>query len=571
MSLHYKNPKGVSIPIRRHTRQISQKTCSILEKFPREIMQKICFNLSTRSILDVSLTSKTLHLTCQGFIYQDLKIMDTGVVEPDPDELVIQNHFMTFKDEALEMDHWWIHLHETQIKSFKSLLLMLYNIIKIESFGLEVESIKIESKLKPNPFERCEIDRCVWESTLSDVLDPIELATIEKLEIGSADITLFQCLNMLISKCPNLTRLWVPYFPMKNVKLLLGCSFPNLIELKMMIYSNDEYCNIKGEKTQLNFANLKSLKKLRIMFQENTEGQLASLASTLSKTGIIQQLTELQMKYDKTDFNYLTKPTWFEFFKNLKTPLINLKRFKLKHCFFDNKQDELVKELEKIIPFEQLEWISLQIYEYSHKNLSCETDGIKAETVLMKLSPKLKSLKDLWIKGSNDCPSCQFKSISKSLKIFSKLEELIIFTNTSTQLQYNKLLSDLSKMKIDRLGFFDEFLNVQLIQWFKKHFLFEAGVKFDSFKNYLVETRRQERNTIFNGYIMDSFNEFNKREFEMICSFWIKYLPMLGLINLIIRSNEVKLFGYNFKCDRKRRVIMLYKSNDEGFKDLMYY
>lgn len=534
-----------------------------MEKFPRGIMKKICLNLPTKSIINLSLTSHTVHGKCHGFIYGDLKIVDTRVETLDPDELVIQNHFMTFKDEALEMDHWWIHIHETQIKLFKPLLLMIYNILQDESLGSEVDSIKIESRLKPNPFERCEIDRCVWESTLEDVLDEDELQLIVQLGLGSIHLTLFQCLNMLISKCSNLQRLWVPYFPLRNVELLLGCPFPQLVEFKMMIYSNDDYYK------QLDFTNLTSLKKLRIMFQEDTEVQLASLAKGLSRS-IAGQLTELQMKYDKTDFNYLTKPTWMAFFSNLTTPLVDLRRLKLKHCFFDDKQQEILRELTPLIPFGQLEWLSLQIYEHSHKGEPCGLSET-TPTVLMQLAPQLHSLKELWVKGSNDCPGCQFRSLVQSLKQFKQLDQLIIFTNTATANNYRGLLRTISGMKIRELGIFDEFINTKLIQLFKSHFLLEAGVRFDTFKNYLVETKRQERNTMFHGYIMDSFNEFNNGEFEMICSFWIKYLPLLGLVDIIRQCAEVKLFGYNFKCDVNRKVIMLYQSNDHGFKDLMYY
>lgn len=485
--------------------------------------------------------------------------MDTRVVEPDPDEAIIQTHFMQFKDEALEKDSPWLHIHETQIKTFKALLLMMYNVIKDQSLGHAVNTIRIESKIKPNPFERRDIDRCVWEATLSDVLDNQELLVIQQLGLGSIHMSLFECLKILLSRCPNLTTLWVPYFPLRSVERLLDCPFgESLLEFKMMVYTNDA-------PTQLDFTSLTNLRKLRIMFQEDTELQLEILAKSLGS--LAGQLTELQMKYDKTDFNYLTRPTWFSFFK-VVAPLVSLKRLKLKHCFFDDKQCQLVEQLGTVVPFTQLKWLSLQIYEHCHKDLPC--DGNYGNTVLMQMAPQLTSLAGLWIKGSNDCTTCQYKSLVTSLQRFSSLDQLIVFTNTASEERFRSLVATLGTLGVRDLALFDEHIALILSRMLRRHFKL-TGTRFDPFQHLIVETRRQERNTMFHGYAMASFEEFIKLEFDGMRSFWMRELPLLGLVKLLKQSRELKLFGYNFKCDPIRRVIMLYASNTEGFKDIMYY
>lgn len=560
MSLGLKKQHGMSNPIQ--VKGLDPCPSKSFINLPKDIIQRICSNLPTVSIVNLSLTNKKIHAKCHGMIYRNIRIQDQQAVEEDPDELIIQNHFMHFKDESLEVDHWFVHLHETQIHNFKCMLMMIYQLIKDESLCQMVESIKIESKLKPNPFERLDIDRSIWDKTLIDILSNDELQIIEQLGFDIS-LSLFKCLKIFINKCSfNLKKIWIPYFPLRNVERLLNvCPLESIVEFKMMIYKNDPP-NVK-----LNFQSLKSLKRFRLMFQENTEMQLKSLSESFGC--IANQIEELQLKYDKTDFNYLTHPTWFTFFKYLNTPMKNLKRLKLKHCFFDDKQEEIVNGLSNVVPFEKLEWLSLQIYEHSHKSYQCFGQDLR--TVLSYLVPKLKALKSFTFKGSNDCIGCQYRSIMQSLNLLNGLDELIIFTNTSSEYQYNLLINKIQSLNINKVGFFDEWMSLELIKHFKQYFQYETGLKFDSFKNYLVEIRRQDRNTWFEGYIMDSFNRFNTQESELVCSFWLNHLPKMGLLEIIKSSKEVKLFGFNFKCDVRRKMIMFYTGNEKGYVDLMYY
>ena len=128
---------------------------------------------------------------------------------------------------------------------------------------------------------------------------------------------------------------------------------------------------------------------------------------------------------------------------------------------------------------------------------------------------------------------------------------------------------------LEQLAYFDQYIDGKLIYSLKKWFIIDHGTfDFDIFKNYESEKLRQDIIPIFNCYIIEEFKNFNERESDLLVLFWQKHVKEFGFLKLLTRNSsfmEMKLFGYNFKVDGKRRAIMLYISKVIGYVDLLYY
>lgn len=547
-----------------------------LKDFPTKILDNICDNISINDIISLSETCSTLKRKVESHIYTYIRILDIDHID-DEDELIIQKHFGNFKDESLENESWWVYNNISTITSTKHILMLFYNILLNQNFGKYIKTIEINLILKPSPWKRCKFNnniQSIWNQPLNNFLSQNEL---NRINIDS-NLTLFSCLLMLLDYTPNLENLIISKFSLNDVAKLL-VKTPNLKQLKIMIYENDQYI-------ELPLQNLKKLKKLRIKFQENTETLLEALSTNLEKHGILSNLETLLLKYDKTDFNYLSTPTWFLFFKPLiqlnKTIFIKLKKFELKDCYFGSNQKELISNLLQLIPFNQINWLSLQIYEYSHKNIKhsiFESDNSKNynNTVLSYLSPHLSNIKSIRIKPTKNCKCCQFDSILKFLTNHQNLKNIWLSTDSLNSENYLKILNIFKNFKnLSRLAYFDEFIYYKLINNLKNWFMFEHKIMdFDIFKCYESEVLRQDIDPIFNCYRIDEFKKFNERESNLLVLFWQHFLNEFGLEFFLGNCNkqrlEVKLFGYNFKVDKFRNVILLYISKDVGYVDLVYF
>lgn len=558
---------------------INRKRCqrSIgLKDFPIDILDNICSNISINDIISLSETCSILKNKIESHIYNYIRILDIDHID-DEDELIIQKHFGNFKDESLENESWWVYNNISTITSTKHILMLFYNILLNPNFGKYIKTIEINLILKPSPWKRCKFNnniQSIWNQPLHNFLSKDEL---DGINIDSKS-TLFDCLLMLLDYTPNLENLIISKFSLDDVAKLL-VKTPNLKQLKIMIYENDQY-------VELPLQNLKKLKKLRIKFQENTENLLEKLSLNLEKCNILSNLEILLLKYDKTDFNYLSTPTWFSFFKPLlpsnKIIFTSLKKFELKDCYFGSNQKELVDNLLQLIPFNQIDWLSLQIYEYSHKNIKhsiCESDDSQNynDTVLSYLSPHLASIKSIRIKPTRNCKSCQFDSILNFLTNHQNLENIWLSTDSLNSQNYMKILNIFKNFKnLSRLAYFDEFIYYKLINNLKNWFMFEHKIMdFDIFKFYESEVLRQDIDPIFNCYRIDEFKKFNERERDLLVLFWQHFLHEFGLEMFLGNCNkqrvEVKLFGYNFKVDKSRKIILLYISKDVGYVDLVYF
>ncbi|TID31285.1 hypothetical protein CANINC_000126 [Pichia inconspicua] len=550
--------------------------------FPQLVFDIVCKNISVKDVLSLSQTCKTIQKKVEFKIYKKMKIEDIDHIE-DEDELEIQRHFGFFKDESLENESWWVSNDVSSIRSPRKLLYFIYNIISNPVHGKYLKAIEISPVLKPSPWQRrnddeSNMNNSIWHKTLDNFLSSGELEYIQKKFLFfDSSLTLFDCLKKLLQYTPNLERLILSRFSLA-LTLDLITRTSNLKELKIMVYEHDVFVDVP-------FDNLTKLEKLRIKFQENTEPFLEKISSKLLDCNVLQKLKSLQLRYDKTDFNHQSNITWFSFFK----PLINnglvfeqLNYLELKDCFFDTFQKDLIDKLSIIIPFEQLEGISLQIYEYSHpdmKNSSYICDSYKnhENTALSYISSKLKNIREVKIKPTKNCKNCQINSVLYFLRSHPQLRNIWLSTDSLNKENYNQLINTLHAFRnLDQLAFFDEFSNKKLTSDLKNWFIIQNKVySFDIFKNYESEYLRQDLSPLFDCYIIDEFKSFNERELDLLVLFWRKALAEYGLENLLRTENcgatQVKLFGYNFKVDRIRRVFMLYISKDFGYVDLYFY
>ena len=573
----------------RHRYQKSSKKKgkqSQLKDFPVNVLDNICSNISIHDIISLSLTCSALKKKVEPNIYKHMRIMDLDYIA-DEEELIIQRHFGNFKDEVLETESWWVYHNMSSITDAKSVLLLIYNILTNPTHGRFIKTIEINRALKPSPWKRCKDDETsednsVWSKTLDHFLSPEELKYIaNKLVFFNSKLSLFDCLLLLLDYTLNLENLIVSKFSLNYVSKLL-LKIPNLKQLKIMVYENENF-------TELPLQNLKKLTKLRLKFQENTESLLERISCNFNNFDILSRLEVLQLKFDKTDFNHLSAPTWFSFFK----PLLNnpndqdfifksLKKLELKDCFFGSNQSDYVSKLAALIPFSQIEWLSLQVYEYSHKGIKhadCSSnDSLNHKnTVLSYLSPHLANITDLRIKPTKNCKNCQIESIICFLNKHRNMRNIWLSTDSLNKENYKKILGIFTNYKnLQRLAYFDEFINNKLINNLKNWFIFEHGViDFDIFKCYESETLRQDIDPLFDCYRIDEFKNFNERESDLLILFWQHFLNEFGLDSLMGKRNggasELKLFGYNFKVDRCRKVILLYISKEVGYVDLVYY
>lgn len=550
------------------------------QNFPNDVFSMICENISVKDILNLSLTCSVIRRKVEGKIYTHLRIIDIDHIV-DEDELVIQRHFGTFKDESLETESWWVYNNISNIKSARGILYLVYDILTTPQHGNYLRTIEINPVLKPSPWQRrkdhdSNSENSIWNKTLDNFLKDSEVEFIKsKFSFFKPSLTLFDCLLLLLDYTPRLESLIVSRFSLECVSKLLAKT-DNLKELKIMIYEHDNF-------VELPFNKIQKLEKLRIKFQENTEQTLEKISLNFYNCGIFNNLKSLRLKYDKTDFNYLNNPTWYSFFKSLPRKLVfpKLKGIELKDCFFGSDQHNIVNNLSVVLPLHELKWLSLQIYEYSHKGIKhsrCSTDdSINHEnTVLLKLARHLKKIEHLTIKPTKNCKECQINSIWKFLSMHKKLRKLWISTDSLNQSNYDKLLNALYDLQaLEQLAYFDQYIDGKLIYSLKKWFIIDHGTfDFDIFKNYESEKLRQDIIPIFNCYIIEEFKNFNERESDLLVLFWQKHVKEFGFLKLLTRNSsfmEMKLFGYNFKVDGKRRAIMLYISKVIGYVDLLYY
>lgn len=565
-------------------RKLKKNITKRFKSFPQRVFDTICENISICDTISLSLTCSTIKRKVESNIYKHLRIIDIDHLI-DEDELIIQKHFGSFKDESLENETWWVYNNVTDITTAENVLHLVYNVLTNPANGEYIKTIEINPNLKPSPWVRCRNDESnkdstIWLKTLDNFLSPEEFIFIkERFNFFDSSMTLFDCLSLLLDYTPNLENLIVSRFSLPYVSRLM-LKTPNLKQLKIMIHENDEFI-------ELPLNSLTKLKILRLKFQENTENILEKIAVNFKNSGILPNLQVLKLKYDKTDFNHLSNPTWFSFFK----PLIessnavvfkNLKKFELKDCFFGSNQNQYVSTLCNMIPFHQIEWLSLQIYEYSHKSLkhsACHSDNSLNcfNTTLSYLSPHLANIKDLTIKPTKNCKDCQFSSILNFLNAHRNLENIWISTDSLNKVNYKKLMNVLHNYKnLKKIAYFDEFINIKLINNLKNWFIFEHGImNFDIFKNYESEVFRQDIDPLFECYRIDEFKKFNEKETNLLVLFWRYFLKEFELDFLMNKGDrgalELKLFGYNFKVDKHRKVIMLYISKDKGYVDLVYY
>lgn len=579
---HLKNGKTG----RKHTAKAiagkQKATTPIFEDFPRSVFDRICTNISMNDVLALSMTCSKIKNKVEYRIYKHMRIVDIDHII-DEDEIIIQKHFGDFKDESLENESWWVYNNISNIGTAKSILHLVYNILTNPARGKYLKTIEINPVLKPSPWQRRNDDysnnkNSIWNKTLDNFLSIEELAFIKtKFSFFDSNLTLFDCLLLLLDKTVNLEKLLVSRFALPQVsQLLLKTS--NLKELKIMVYENDKF-------VKLPLNNLRNLEVLRIKFQENTEDILENISNNFNEYNILSNLKTLQLKYDKTDFNYLTNTTWFSFFKPLlNSPKLfkNLKKLVLKDCFMGSDSKSITSKLSYLIPLEQLESLYLQIYEYSHKNMKHSESELNSScnhqnTSLSYLSPQLKNIEKIILKPTKNCKDCQINSVLHFLKAHQKLKYIWLSTDSLNKENYNKVLSILNSYKhLEKLAYFDEFINMKLINNLKNWFIFQHSIlEFDIFKHYESESLRQDVDPLFDCYIIDEFKNFNENERNLLVLFWQQFLNDFKLHQLMrLHSNgavELKLFGYNFKVDKHRKVILLYISKVVGYVDLIYY
>lgn len=179
------------------------------QNFPNDVFSMICENISVKDILNLSLTCSVIRRKVEGKIYTHLRIIDIDHIV-DEDELVIQRHFGTFKDESLETESWWVYNNISNIKSARGILYLVYDILTTPQHGNYLRTIEINPVLKPSPWQRrkdhdSNSENSIWNKTLDNFLKDSEVEFIKsKFSFFKPSLTLFDCLLLLLDYTPRL-------------------------------------------------------------------------------------------------------------------------------------------------------------------------------------------------------------------------------------------------------------------------------------------------------------------------------------------------------------------------------
>ncbi|GMM44151.1 hypothetical protein DAPK24_007260 [Pichia kluyveri] len=538
------------------------------------ILDIICQDLSTIDIILLSMTCSTIRSKVDSYIYQDLRIDTISQLEK-PKLMENTKHDYLWSD-GFKNSILMLEKNIPIIKSSKSLLLLIYKVLTNPYIGSYIKSIELFADFG----RMLEFEDTTWNQTLDNFLSIDEISCLEnKFPFFNKSLTLFDSLGYLLDHSPNLEKFSAPEFTITNIsKLILHTS--KLKELDIMVQIDD--CNLPIEK-------LRNLKKLTIRYEWGTDNQLSQLSQSLKYGDILKNLESLTLKNITDRFGNYDTPIWFSFFENLSEPknefiFKKLIKFELIDCFMGGNQREMINSLKRLIPFRQIKSLKLILHEYSHKGVShknCFNNNSlnHMNTTLSYLSLHLDNIEEISIESHRNCKICQTYSVLNFLTEHTTINKLWISINTLNSLNYQKMINIIQNQKnLKQLTYFDAFIRSKLVHNMIYWFISEHSLPINEneISDYFArEGQYQHNEPYFEGYISQSVEIFNERESDLMILFWQKFLKEFALDILVNNPkselNDLKLFGYNFRIDRSRKVIMYYISKKIGYVDVIYF
>ncbi|ODV83342.1 hypothetical protein CANARDRAFT_9743 [[Candida] arabinofermentans NRRL YB-2248] len=537
---------------------------SLLSSLPQDILSNVFSNLNTTDLLSLTKSSRRFSMIAQPLLFRSIKLTNEST-----------------KDQGTMM------VKSTLISSFKGFLQFVYSILNQNDLGPLVEELKFDDldrsiqyiKLSSVTDSGRSGRSNYWNLKISEVLSIYELEHLSgNLPFDLTDMTLFDCLVILLNYTTNLKKLFVPSLNLRQIDAI-SSSLDSLQDLTITLKHDESSMNVNQ------FADLKSLKKLTIQFESGSDKLLSHLSDVLYKSGILKNLDSLELIYLKLDFNEVILPTWISFFSNLPSSTSvfqSLKSFKMYDCQFDDQQVTLIKHLIKCIPFQQITSLYLKIFEYSHKSKRHQSESLshfeKHENFTLNLlSPYITSLKSLTLKPTKNCLQCQFQSIVQFLTNHHNLHHLSISMHTLNSQNFHHLNTIISQTQkqLKSLVLFDENMHMKLINSFKSWYVHQNELKFDSYKNFEIEVAAQDKEESVYTYNSATFEKFNKNYESLLILLWKSILAdykldeLMSLVGCI--DGGFKLYGFNFRVVKERKLIQVYVCESVGYKDVMFH
>lgn len=542
-----------------------------------DILDIICQDLSTMDIISLSMTCSAIRCKVYSHIYKDLRIDTISQLER---QNIMENTIFDFIwTDGFKNSIMMLEKNIPIIKTSKNLLLLIYKVLTNQHIGSYVKSIELFADMT----RRIKFDETVWNQTLDNFLSTDEITCLEnKFPFFNQSLTLFDSFGYLLDLSPNLEKLSAPEFSITNIsKMILHTT--KLKELDIMVQIDD--CNLPIEK-------LKNLKKLTIRYEWGRDTQLLQLSQNLKYGNILKNLESLTLKNITDIHGTKDTPVWFSFFESLSDIkkhnnefiFKNLTKLELIDCFMGGNQREMINSLKQLIPFRQIKSLKLILFEYSHKGVShknCFNNNLlnHMNTTLSYLSLYLDNIEEISIQSHRNCKICQTYSVLNFLTEHTTIHKLWISINTLNGLNYRKLINIIQNQKnLKQLTYFDAFIRSKIVHNMKYWFITEYSLPIteNEISDYFArEGQYQHNEPYFEGYISQSVEIFNERESDLMILFWQKFLKEFALDILVNNPkselNDLKLFGYNFRIDRSRKVIMYYISKKIGYVDVIYF
>ncbi|KAG7836403.1 hypothetical protein KL943_002052 [Ogataea angusta] len=440
---------------------------------------------------------------------------------------------------------------DTKICNHNRYLHLVYTLIENPEWAKYVYHVRLEDPIR----QRGKI----WTVKLDEVLREDELRLME----GLANKTLLDSLVCLMDLATNLQSLHVPTLTIKQLSLL---NLSSVKELTISIGEVDTIDDFVG-------IDLRNLTSFCILFEKNTDSLLAKLSKHLQEAGVLEKLEVLELNYQQREFNESLSSTWYAFFHpHVEQVLPHLRKLVLDHCQIGSKHEFFSRRLVQTVPLEQLESLTLGVYESSHKGLKHGSET--HPTFLNHIAPQFHSLRRLILKPSGNCLLCQVRSVISFLHCYPHLHELCLFTNTLNSMNRQDLAAALAGCtELRKLALFDEAIHMKLVNHLKRWFIYENLVKFKTYNHFECEILQQVENLQFERYVSTSFEAFNTANSSLMILFWRTFLPHVKADTLVrgLSADEFKLYGYNFRTHRDQNLIQIYTGSKFGYRNLLYY
>ncbi|KAG7706743.1 hypothetical protein KL930_000021 [Ogataea haglerorum] len=440
---------------------------------------------------------------------------------------------------------------DTKIGDYNKYLHLVYTLIENPEWAKYVFHVRLEDPIGQRGK--------MWTVKLDEMLREDELRLME----GLAQTTLLDSLVRLLDLTTNLHSLHVPTLTIKQLSLL---KLSSVRELTIAIAEGDSIDDFVG-------IDLRNVTSLCVRFEKGTDSLLTKMSKHLRKIGALERLEALELNYRQREFNELLSPTWYAFFHpHVELVLPNLRKLVLDHCQLGSKHEYFSRRLIQTVPLEQLESLTLGVYESSHKGLKHGSET--HPTFLNHIAPQLRSLRHLVLKPSGNCLLCQVKSVVDFLHCYPHLHELCLFTNTLNSMNRQDLATALTGCtELRRLALCDEAIHMKLVNHLKRWFIYENLVKFEAYNHFECEILQQVESPQFERYASKSFEAFTTANSSLMILFWRTFLPHVRADALIrgLSANEFKLYGYNFRVDRDQNLVQMYTGSKFGYQNLLYY